>query len=48
MTKRVVIYIRTSTSEQSPENQLPALEKWVADKGYELLEVYRETESAWS
>jgi len=46
--KKVVIYIRTSTSEQSPENQLPQLEQWIADRDYELLEVYRETESAWS
>jgi len=46
--KKVVIYIRTSTSEQAPENQLPALRKWIADRDYELFEVHRETESAWS
>ena len=46
--KKVVIYIRTSTPEQAPENQLPALQKWIADRDYQLLEVYRETESAWS
>jgi len=44
---KVVIYLRVSSSEQTVENQLPALEKWVADKGHELLEVYSEAESAW-
>ncbi len=45
--KKVVIYLRVSSSEQTAENQLPALEKWVADRGHKLLEVYQENESAW-
>lgn len=44
---KVVIYLRVSTSEQTIENQLPALEKWVADRGHELVEVYQENETAW-
>lgn len=44
---KVVVYLRVSRQEQTVENQLPALQKWVADKGYELVEVYQENESAW-
>ncbi len=44
---RVVSYLRVSSSEQTAENQLPALQKWAADKNHELVEVYRENESAW-
>ena len=36
-----------STEEQTTKNQLPALQKWVADRGHELVEVYSENESAW-
>jgi len=44
---KVVIYLRVSSSEQTADNQLPALEKWIADKSHELVEVYQESESAW-
>jgi len=44
---KVIIYLRVSTKEQTTENQLPVLEKWVTDRGYELIEVYSENESAW-
>jgi len=44
---KVIIYLRVSSSEQMTENQLPALQKWIADKGYELVDVYSENESAW-
>ena len=44
---KVIIYLRVSSSEQTTENQFPALEKWVADRGHELVEVYSENESAW-
>ena len=44
---KVIIYLRVSTAEQMVENQLPALEKWITDRGYELVEVYQENESAW-
>ena len=44
---KVIIYLRVSSSEQTTEDQLPALEKWVADRWHDLVEVYQETESAW-
>jgi DNA invertase Pin-like site-specific DNA recombinase len=44
---RVIVYLRVSTPEQTAENQLPALERWVTDRGHELVEVYQENESAW-
>ena len=44
---RVVIYLRVSTSVQTVDNQLPALEKWIKDRGHELIEIYAENESAW-
>ena len=34
---RVVAYLRVSTAEQSVENQLRALEKWVVDFGIPTL-----------
>lgn len=46
MTK-VIIYLRVSTAEQTVKNQLSALEKWISDRGHELVEVYQEQESAW-
>ena len=44
---RVAVYLRVSTTEQTTENQLPVLEKWATDRGYELVETYSENESAW-
>ena len=44
---KVIIYLRVSTAEQTVENQLPALEKWIGDRHHELLEVYQENESSW-
>ncbi len=44
---RVILYLRVSSLDQATENQLPALEKWIADRGHELVEIYRENESAW-
>ena len=44
---RVAIYLRVSTTEQVAENQLPVLQKWVADRGHELIQIYSESESAW-
>jgi len=44
---KVIIYLRVSTAEQTVENQLPALEEWIADRGHELIEVYSENEPAW-
>ena len=44
---KIIIYLRVSTAEQTVENQLPPLEKWISDRDYELVEVYQENESAW-
>jgi putative DNA-invertase from lambdoid prophage Rac len=44
---KVAIYCRVSTAEQSADNQLLALEKLARDRGWEVLEVYQEEESAW-
>lgn len=44
---KCAIYLRVSSSEQTTENQLPVLRKWVTDRGHELVEVYSESESAW-
>jgi len=44
---KAVIYLRVSSNEQTTENQLPVLQKWVADRGHELVAVYSENESAW-
>ena len=32
---KVVIYLRISSNEETIENQLPALQKWVADRRHE-------------
>ena len=45
--KRAVLYIRTSKTSQCPENQLPQLEQFCKDKGFTIVRVYAEQESAW-
>ncbi len=44
---KAVIYARTSTSEQSTDNQVPVLQDWAKQRDFEVVEVYQETESAW-
>ncbi|MFC2051682.1 recombinase family protein [Chloroflexota bacterium] len=44
---KAVIYARTSTNEQSTDNQVPVLQDWARQRDFELVEIYRETESAW-
>src|SRR3989304_2126807 len=44
---RVAFYLRVSTSEQNTDNQLPALEAYAASRGWEVVDVYQENESAW-
>lgn len=41
---KVAIYLRVSSKEQKTENQLPQLQKWLADRGHELVELYQETD----
>ena len=45
--KRAVLYIRTSKTTQTPENQLLQLEQFSKDKGLTIVRVYAEQESAW-
>jgi len=45
--KKCAAYLRVSSEEQNYANQLPAIEAWVEARGYELVEVYQEIESAW-
>lgn len=43
---KVAIYCRVSTDQQTAENQEAVLEKWAADRGWEIGEVYTDTGSA--
>ena len=42
-----VIYARVSTDRQDSDNQVMALEAWANQRGYEVIAVYRESESGW-
>ena len=44
---KAALYLRTSTTDQHPENQRPALERYCYDRGYTVKGVYIEQESAW-
>lgn len=44
---KAAIYVRVSTSEQETANQLPALEDYAQRRGFEIVQVYSEAESAW-
>ncbi len=44
---KVAIYARVSTDEQTEQNQVPILEEWAKDRGWEVVGVYRETGSAY-
>ena len=45
MTKRVAAYVRVSTSEQTADNQRPAIETLCRDRGYTIVKWYEETVS---
>ena len=47
MKAKAAVYIRVSTEEQTAENQLPAIERFCELKGWEIVKVYSENESAW-
>jgi putative DNA-invertase from lambdoid prophage Rac len=47
MKNRAVIYTRVSTHDQNTDNQTEVLEQWASQRGFELVEVYQEQESAW-
>jgi putative DNA-invertase from lambdoid prophage Rac len=45
--KKVCIYLRVSTGMQDNTNQLEVLLKWADQRGYEIVKIYEEEESAW-
>lgn len=42
------LYLRTSTNDQHPENQFPALERYCYDRGHIIKGVFLEKGSAWT
>ena len=44
---KCALYVRVSTEEQDMANQTMVLRKWAEDRGFEIVEVYQEAESAW-
>ena len=46
MTK-TAIYCRVSTTEQNPDNQRMVLADWAKQRGFDVIAVYEEEESAW-
>jgi putative DNA-invertase from lambdoid prophage Rac len=44
---KAVVYLRTSTKDQHPENQLPAIEAYCRVNGHEIVGVVEEKESAY-
>lgn len=47
MATKAAIYIRVSSEEQTASNQLPPLEDMAARRGFKVVEVYSEAETAW-
>jgi DNA invertase Pin-like site-specific DNA recombinase len=41
------VYLRVSTAQQDTENQAIALTEWAAQRGFYVIKVYEEEESAW-
>lgn len=44
---KACIYVRVSTGEQSTENQSMVLTAWAKQRGFDIVKVYEEDESAW-
>ena len=44
---KAAIYSRVSTSQQDANNQTSALMDWAKQRGFEVVKVYKEEESAW-
>jgi len=44
---KCAIYVRVSTDEQDMTNQTMVLREWAEARGFEVVEVYQEEESAW-
>ena len=44
---KVAIYARVSTEDQTTENQVRELEQWAERRGWQVITIYRENETAW-
>ena len=44
---KVCLYCRVSTGEQDAENQSTVLTNWVEQRGFDVVSLYTEEESAW-
>lgn len=44
---KCALYVRVSTDEQDMANQTMVLREWAEARGYEIVEVFHEEESAW-
>ncbi len=44
---KVCIYSRVSTGQQDTTNQSVVLSEWAKQRGFEVVKVYEEEESAW-
>ncbi|TRZ50588.1 MAG: recombinase family protein [Dehalococcoidia bacterium] len=44
---KAVIYSRVSTDNQDNQNQVETLTRWAKDRGFNIVEVYQETDTAW-
>jgi len=44
---KAALYLRVSSKEQHTENQLLPLEEFCKQRGFEIVKVYAENESAW-
>ena len=44
---RICIYTRVSTNQQDAANQTAMLTDWVKQRGFDIVKVYEEEESAW-
>ncbi len=44
---KAVLYLRVSTADQTTDNQLTVLKDWALSRGFEIVAVYKENESAW-
>ncbi len=45
MNKRVTIYARVSTKDQNPDNQVKQLKQYAADRGLDVVKIYKEKAS---
>jgi len=44
---KCALYLRVSSNDQTSDNQLPALENFAKSRGWQIVSIYQESESAW-